>query len=393
MKKNDEFQSHLIYEFGNFRLDASRRLLFAKDAKDPLTVTPKVIAALLLFVEHNGELLTKDQLMADLWPGRVVEENNLTQVISVLRHVLGEQPGENRYLATVPGSGYRFIADVLRGPSSRTQQVTTQEIAVPVSTETSRPRRAALVALTTGLAVALLVYGWYSHWRPTGDTVVSADASPSESVALPSRTVAVLPFENLSADDNNAYVAVGMAESVLHRLASIRNLTVIARTSSFAFRDKTVDARDIGRTLNARYLLEGSLQHSDERLRVTAQLIDASTGAHVWSLRFDRTIDDIFAVEDDIAQAVAHASASSASMSLSTSTQKSGRRRTSRSCRGGIWSPATRSQMPNARSNVSRVRSRLRPILPWPTSRWRMPQTSPLLACTNSGADATVRVA
>ena len=94
---------------------------------------------------------------------------------------------------------------------------------------------------------------------------------------------------------------------MLHRLASVQDLTLIARTSSFAFRDKPADAREIGRTLNARYLVEGSVHRAGDRLRVTAQLIDAATGVHVWSLRFDRTVDDIFAVEDEISQGVARA--------------------------------------------------------------------------------------
>jgi len=114
METESRSQPHPVYDFGEFRLDASRRLLFAKGARDPLPVAPKIIDALLLFIKNRGELLTKDQLMAGLWPGRIVEENNLSQLISVLRHALGEAPGENRYIATVPGYGYRFIADVSR---------------------------------------------------------------------------------------------------------------------------------------------------------------------------------------------------------------------------------------------------------------------------------------
>lgn len=300
METESRSQPHPVYDFGEFQLDASRRLLFAKGANEALPVTPKVIAALLLFIENRGELLTKDQLMEGLWPGRIVEENSLTQLISVLRHILGEEPGENRYVATVPGFGYRFIADMSRHSDAPEPPVSSQEIA---PTADARPRRMAVVGLAGALGVVLLTYGWYAHWRPVDE----APAPPPPAIELPSRTVAVLPFENLSADDGNEYIALGMAESVLHRLANIPNLTVIARTSSFVFRDGATDARDIGRALNARYLLEGSLQHSGERVRVTAQLIDATTGGHVWSVRFDRTLADIFSVEDEIAQSVAQA--------------------------------------------------------------------------------------
>src|SRR5262245_32936064 len=113
-----DLKSHLAYEFGDFWLDASRRLLFAKGGSQPLSITPKVFDTILYFVERPGELLTKDRLLADLWPGVVVEENNLTQVISIVRRVLGETRGEHRYLATAPGRGYRFVADVVRLPDT-----------------------------------------------------------------------------------------------------------------------------------------------------------------------------------------------------------------------------------------------------------------------------------
>ncbi len=293
-------QPRPVYDFGEFRLDVSRQLLFSKGANEALPVAPKTIAALLLFIEHRGELLTKDQLMAGIWPGRVVEENNLTQLISVLRHALGEEPGEKRYIATVPGYGYRFIPDVVMHLEPAEPPAKPQEFAPTIH---GRSRRLVFFALPGALVAVLLGYGWYAHWRP----VVETPASLIQAIELPSRTVAVLPFENLSADDGKEYMAFGVAESVLHRLANVPNLTVIARTSSFVFRDRATDAREIGRTLNARYLLEGSLQQSDERVRVTAQLIDATTGGHVWSVRFDRTITDIFSVEDDIAQGVAQA--------------------------------------------------------------------------------------
>jgi TolB-like protein/DNA-binding winged helix-turn-helix (wHTH) protein len=305
-----DLKSHLIYEFGDFRLDASRRLLFARGASDPLPITPKVFETILYFVERPSELLKKDRLLAELWPGLVVEENNLTQVVSVVRRILGETRGENRYLATVPGHGYRFVADVVRLPEETNPR--TPEVQPAPQATAGRPRRVhplALVALAIcAFGAALFVFGRYAGWWSTREAPELPPAKPSAALTeLPPRTVAILPFESLSADAGDEFVAFGVAESVLHRLASIPDLTLIARTSSFAFRGKPADARDIGRTLNARYLVEGSVHRAGDRLRVTAQLIDAATGAHVWSLRFDRTIDDIFAVEDEISQSVARA--------------------------------------------------------------------------------------
>ena len=107
---------HVIYEFGDFRLDATRRLLFARSRSDPVAVKPKVFETILYFVEHSGQLVEKERLMNELWPGLVVEDNSLAQMISTLRHIFGERPGENRYVATVPGRGYCFVADVERLP-------------------------------------------------------------------------------------------------------------------------------------------------------------------------------------------------------------------------------------------------------------------------------------
>jgi TolB-like protein/DNA-binding winged helix-turn-helix (wHTH) protein len=326
-------EPHLLYEFGEFRLDPVRRLMYARNGSTALPVKPKVLDALLLFVEHPGALMEKEQLLKELWPGMVIEENGLAQVISSLRRVLGETSGENRYLATVPGRGYRFVADVVRVLDRRAVQqneaaATELNLATAVS-GAARPDPAsiapdppanrgssyqnaafrhraigAIAALAVLLAIALLLYGASAGWWGAHQT---SRAARSSDTALPDRTVAVLPFENRSADADDAYFAFGLAQSTLHRLASLPGLTVIARTSSFAVGEHPADARSIGRTLNARYLVEGSVQRAGERLRVTAQLIDANTGGHLWSLRFDRTVADIFTVEDDIARNIATA--------------------------------------------------------------------------------------
>ncbi len=158
------------------------------------------------------------------------------------------------------------------------------------------------------LGALLFAYGRYAHWWQAPDDSVSATAASSSATSqLPARSVAVLPFQNLSSTPQSEFFAVGLAESILHQLASLSEIAVIAGTSSFAFKGRSQDAREIGRMLNARYLLEGSVQSEQERLRVTAQLIDATTGGHVWSLRFDRKPDNVFAVQDEIAQEVARA--------------------------------------------------------------------------------------
>jgi TolB-like protein len=212
-----------------------------------VVVPPKVFDAALYFLQHPGQVLSKAELLAELWPGLVVEENSLTQVISLLRSALGEARGENRYLVTVPRRGYCFVATVLHV------------------------------------------------------------ATMAEIPATHDRTVAVLMFDNWSGLAADHTLAAGIAESIMHRLAGIAGIKVVAQTSSFALRGLPLDAREVGRRLDARYLVEGSLQRAGARLRITAQLIDANDGTHVWSLMFNVKTDDAFTVEDSVSQRVARA--------------------------------------------------------------------------------------
>lgn len=234
------------YEFGGFRLDSVRRVICTSAGDRRLVVAPKAFDAALYFVQNPGRVLPKEELLAALWPGLLVEENGLTQLISALRAALGETRGDNRYIVTVPRRGYCFVAPVLR---------------------------------------------------------VAAATDPS----LQDRTVAVLPFDNWSSLRADESLAAGIAESILHRLAGAPGIRLVAQTSSFAFRGQHLDVRELGRRLEARHVIEGSLQRAGSKLRITAQLIDTTTGVHVWSLMFKLDAEDVFTVEDHVAQRVTRA--------------------------------------------------------------------------------------
>jgi TolB-like protein/DNA-binding winged helix-turn-helix (wHTH) protein/Flp pilus assembly protein TadD len=282
-----ELEPQLFYEFGEFQLDVRRRILRSLRRGQPVNLTPKAVGTLVFLIEHAGQVVEKESLLSAIWPNVVVEEGNLTQTIHVLRRALGEHPEDHRFILTVPGRGYQFVAHVAQ-----------------VSRPTGRSYRAIVIALASVLGVAALIYVWHLV-RPLNGT--ESASSPVVTAELPARAVAILPFQDLSADQANRHLASGITASVSHRLAGVRGLTLIARTSASAFGDEPADAMEIGRRLNARFVVEGSVQSVGERLRVTAQLIDASTGGHVWSLRFDRKTEDIFAVEDEIAQRVTRA--------------------------------------------------------------------------------------
>jgi TolB-like protein len=250
------------YEFGAFRLDPRQRLLLSRDTGRPLALTPKAFEILLHLVQRRGQLVEKPALMRAIWPNVVVEENNLNQSISALRRVLGENPGEHRFIVTLPGRGYRFVAEV-------------KELA------SAAPAGAAAEAAPNPLTVA----------------------SASEIRA----SIAVLPLANLTGETEKEYFSDGMAEELIHRLARVPGLRVAARTSTFAYKGRNTDVRQIARDLGVAAVLEGSVRGAGERVRVTAQLVDGRSGYQLWSQSYDREFGDLFKLQDELAAAIVQA--------------------------------------------------------------------------------------
>jgi TolB-like protein len=251
----------VVYEIGEFQVDAQRRLLFLGGEPRPLPLASKAFDTLLYLIEHRDRLLDKDTLLAAIWPDVVVGENNLNQVITSLRRVLGERRDEHRFIVTVPGRGYRFVADVReRSAGSPTSKIHHMAVADPLS------KRAGPVAQRT--------------------------------------SIAVLPFANLTGEPGRDYLGDGMSEELIHKLTRVPGFRVSARTSSFAYKGKNVHIRDIARDLNVTAVLEGSIRMTANRIRVTAQLVDAQSGFHVWSKTYEQALDDIFKLQDELAAAI-----------------------------------------------------------------------------------------
>jgi len=258
----------MFYEFSEFRLDIQQRLLSAGADGRPIPLPPKAFETLLYFVERRGELLDKSTLMKAVWPNVIVEENSLNQNISVIRRALGESPSQHRFIVTEPGRGYRFVADVR------------------VVSHAGRSEPAAATAPAT---------------------VAAAPAAPAPATAATAaqrKSIAVLPFANLTGDPSKEYFGDGMSEELLHRLARIPGLRVPSRTSSFAYKGRNMDVRQIARDLDVGVVLEGSVRSAGERIRVTAQLIDGRNGFHLWSQNYDREFGDLFTLQDELAQAI-----------------------------------------------------------------------------------------
>jgi TolB-like protein/tetratricopeptide (TPR) repeat protein len=237
-------------EFGEFRLDPAERVLSLLAGGPPIPLTPRAFDVLCYLLEHAGQLIEKEALIRAIWPRVVVDENNLSQHVSSVRRALGDGRPDRRYVLTVPGRGYRFVAVVRVGGTA----------------ERSSGARA------------------------------GAAAAPSTATAA----VAVLPFANLSGDASLEYFSDGMTDELINGLTRVPGLRVISRTSSFAYKGRNIDVRDIGRDLGVGLILEGSARKSADRIRVTAQLVDAETGYHRWSQTYERSFADLFALEDEL---------------------------------------------------------------------------------------------
>ena len=244
----------MVYTFERFALDLGRGALLVDGAECALR--PKAFALLRHFVENPGRLIDRDEIMRTVWPGIFVTDDSIAQCVRDIRHALGDS--RLQLLRTVPRRGYLFAAEVV----------------------------AADAAVPAAPAAAELADGPASAARPS---------------------IAVLPFNNLSGDPEQEYFADGVVEEIITALAHIRWLFVIARNSSFTYKGRAVDVKQVARELAVRYVLEGSVRKAGSRVRITGQLIDTATGAHIWAERFDGALDDIFELQDRVASSVAGA--------------------------------------------------------------------------------------
>jgi TolB-like protein/DNA-binding winged helix-turn-helix (wHTH) protein/Tfp pilus assembly protein PilF len=269
-------------------------------AGQALPVSGLSFDVLVALIEAAPRVTSHSELMDRVWKGLVVGPETVSQRIKLLRDALDDDPKHPRYIAGVRGRGYRLLPDVARVEAAGSRAA----VAGPSVPVPPVPRRNRWIAIAAALVVAVAGIGlWLSQdlQQPVGSLPEAASTAP------PARSVAVLAFEQRGATPGTAVLAAGIPETVLHQLARFPGLTVISRGSSFAFQGQAADPREIGRRLNVRYLLEGSVQVAGARLRVTSSLVDAQSGASVWSMQFDRATSDVFALQDEIAIEVARA--------------------------------------------------------------------------------------
>ena len=313
------------YAFGDFVLEPAQQRVQRSDGSE-LSLTPRLFDALLLFVEHPDALLDKNTLMTALWPGLVVEENNLSQTVSNLRRALGDEPPGSRYIQTVARRGFRFIAGVTvvpgfdrphpAAPVGEDAAVPPADPATPLSSVTAAPaaneptpsatpdppradqRRRLQLLLAGSIAIGLTgTLAW--TWRRPPASPLPAPAEGS--------TLAVLPFKPLAAESRDELLELGMADSLITRLSIVPGLVVRSVGSVRRYAGAEQDPVRAARDLDVRWIVDGSLQRRGDRLRVSARLLRASDGSAAWSGSFDETYTDVFDMQDQISERVMQA--------------------------------------------------------------------------------------
>jgi TolB-like protein len=244
--------------FSDYRLDTDRRELHR--GSEAIAMEPQVFDLLVYLVENRDRVVSKDDLFASIWGGRIVSDSTLTSRINAARKAVGDSGDEQKLIRTIARKGFRFVDDVRRP-----------------------------------------VRGAPAHAGPADES--REPARPA--LPLPDRpAIAVLPFTNMTDDPAQEYFSDGISEDIITALSKLRWFFVIARNSSFIYKDKAVHLRQIADELGVGYVVEGSVRKVDERVRITAQLNDVATGSHIWAERYDRDLADVFAVQDEITEAI-----------------------------------------------------------------------------------------
>jgi TolB-like protein len=257
----------LRYLFDEYAFDTDRREL--QRGTDVLSVAPQVFDVLDYLIRNRERVVTKDELIKAIWNGRVVSEVSLTTRLNAARSTIGDSGSAQRLIKTLPRKGFRFVGRVL-------------EAEMPGSTASANnmiepPKLSA---------------------RP--------DKAPIATNSPPRLSIVVLPFINLGGGPEQDYFVDGITESLTTDLSRIAGSFVIARNTAFTFKGKAIDVQKLGTELNVRYVLEGSVQRGDNRLRVNVQLINVETGDHLWAERFDKPIADLFDMQDEIVSRLAN---------------------------------------------------------------------------------------
>jgi TolB-like protein/DNA-binding winged helix-turn-helix (wHTH) protein/Flp pilus assembly protein TadD len=278
------------FQLGELRIDPNAGEVSGPGGREKLD--PKVMDVLVMLAQHAGQVVLREELLARIWPNAVVTDDALSRCIYELRRQLSQAGGDEQFkamLETVPKRGYRLNGEVTPLPR-------------PSTTAPASRRKLYLLAMPAAIVVAAALWftlGQRASGPPAEPSPPTADARPA--------SIAILPFVDMSSGQNEEHFSDGVSEEILNRLNQTRTLRVIARTSSFSFRDQSISIPEIAAKLDVTHVLEGSVRRSGDRVRITARLVEASSNSQLWSATYDRERGDLFAVQDELATSVASA--------------------------------------------------------------------------------------
>lgn len=280
------------YELGQFILVPNEKRLLSDRKVVP--IAPKVFDTLVLLVENRGRLIKKEELLKALWPGNVVEEQALAHNISLLRKILKDPADNPKFIETVPKRGYRFIASV-RAIATPVPSLASADTggAMPSAIPRELWRRRtvlAVLAVFVVLAGGTAVYVYLSR--------IASEGAGTSAI----HSLAVLPLENLSGDKEAEYFADGMTDTLTTDLAQVSSLQVTSRTSAMRFKGVKETLPQIGRELQVDAVVEGTVARTASRVRITAQLVEARSDHHLWARSYERDLQDVLALQDEVAQ-------------------------------------------------------------------------------------------
>jgi DNA-binding winged helix-turn-helix (wHTH) protein/TolB-like protein/Flp pilus assembly protein TadD len=317
------------YEFGPFRFDAARQSLLRED--EPVRLKAKACELLQALIESRGQLLKKDELMGRLWPDTVVEENNLTVHMAALRKALGDSPDAHRYIVTVPGQGYRFVAEVRELAEAElimrkrvsTSLTVEEEVERESDAAMQRPEEAERETPSVSSSPTRLLAGsprrrlwrWLAVAACAVALALGAAAAwlwlmlrePPSPYATAANSVAVLPFKSLGAEGGDEYLGLGVADVLITRLSGLRRVVVPPTSTVRRYATRERDPVSAGRELGVKAVLDGSIQKSGGQIRVTVRLLSVPDGRPLWADQFDEPLADGFTLQDKLAGQVAEA--------------------------------------------------------------------------------------
>ena len=280
----------MVYRFESFVFDPDAAGLL--DSGQPVALEPQVFSLLKYLIENRDRIVSKDEVIDEIWEGRAISDAALNTRIRAVRRALGDDRAQQKFLRTYPKRGFRFVAKTDCLESS-------VEVDAPIMAPHAPTLRRARVWAGAAVLILVLVVLGTARWLDESEVFKG-------SLPLPAKpSIAVLPFDNLSGNPDQEYFADAFTEDLITDLSRIRDAFVIARRTSFTFKGKAVDVKNVAADLGVRYILEGSVRRSGDQVRINAQLIDGQTGSHIWSARYDRVLTDVFSVQSDVTGRIA----------------------------------------------------------------------------------------